>query len=263
MKPFLKWAGGKRRLVPQIRKLIPKTFARYHEPFLGGGALFFDMLPHNAFLSDSNAKLIAAYTGVRNNVNLVIDALKLFKNTSECYYKTREKNFNEGPLSQRAADFIYCNRLGFNGLYRENRKGEFNVPFGNYANPRICDEEGLRDASVALRGTNLLPLSFLDSSKFVEANDVWYADPPFVPIHEDGSFTAYTSKGFGIKDHIKLRDLALELRGRGAHVILSNSSAPLVYDLYEKHFKILEVKMPRSINSDGNSRDEVTELLIY
>lgn len=265
MKPFIKSAGGKRKLVNEIRQLIPVTYGRYHEPFLGGGALFFDMLPDGSILCDVNKNLVNSYTCVRNNVTQVIKRLKEFSNDEECYYRIRAKNFVNNDIFQSAAEYIYCNRVCFNGLHRENRSGQFNVPFGKYTNPTICDVDHLNEVSLALKKVyGIFPFRFEESAKLVKAGDVWYADPPYVPLSETSSFVEYTSSGFGLADQIRLRDTAVALREKGAHVILSNSSAKTVYELYKPYgFKIKEVKMARSVNADGDGRGKVTELLIY
>lgn len=261
MNPFLKFAGGKRRQVPIIKEYLPKTFNDYYEPFLGGGALFFDLCPKNAYLSDINTKLMCTYRMVRDKLPLVKGYLRKLVNTEDCYYRIRENNFEMGPETQRAAEFIYVNKVCFNGLYRENKSGQFNVSFGKYANPIICNDEMLNAASKALQGIRLSCGDFIQALDGVRKGSIVYLDPPYIPLTAT-SFTNYTSTGFGLNDHIRLRDYAATLRKRGVKVILSNSSSNLTKELYADWSR-QAISAPRSINSKGDERDNVTELLIY
>lgn len=263
-KPFVKWAGGKRKLVPAIREVMPKQFNYYYEPFVGGGALFFALEPKRAVLSDINLKLMNTFAGVRDDVGSVITALRKLKNNKTCYLRIRERNFECGTAAQRAAEFIYCNKIGFNGLYRVNRSGQFNVPFGRYENPTICDEDNLRAASRALQGVELLMRSFKAVEIHASAGDFVYFDPPYAPLSATSNFTAFDAEGFGDAEQTELRDVALKLKQRGVSVVLSNSSAPMIRELYSpRHWKIREVEQARAINSKSDRRGKVTELLIY
>jgi DNA adenine methylase len=266
--PFVKVTGGKRKLVPEILQVLPLTFGTYHEPFLGGGALFFALKPEKAILSDLNGKLINVYKVIRNDVDSLIRHLKKYKNSEKFYYKIRARNFDVGTPVERAADYIYCNRTGFNGMFRENRDGQFNIPFGSYANPTICDEVNLRNVSRALKGVTILHESFMKltdrGAKSPKADDLVYFDPPYEPISETSSFVGFTKAGFGREDQIKLRDLALTLKRKGVHVVLSHSSADYIRGLYSSpEFTITEVQAARAVNSDGAGRGKITELLIY
>jgi DNA adenine methylase len=269
-KPFIKWAGGKRKLIPQISELLPRSYNAYHEPFLGGGALFFALQPKpkQAYLCDINKHLIDTYLGVRNNINDVINKLSKnppYSNTRSAYNAIRYQysKHNHTSVNAVAADFIYLNKIGYNGLYRENSSGGFNVPFGRYENPTICDEETLRNASKELRGANIINASFIESSKFVMSGDLWYADPPYIPISTTSNFTTYSKDGFGPAQQIQLRDIAIELKNKGVHVILSNSSSKMTYELYSERFTIKEVMVKRAINSNPSKREAIKELLIY
>jgi len=263
-KPFVKWAGSKRRLVPLIRELMPKQFNVYHEPFVGGGALFFNTLPKHAELSDINAKLINTYFAIQKDVEAVIKALKPFRYDKAMYLRIRERNFAQGSGIQRAAEFIYCNRTCFNGLYRENSSGQFNVPFGQYTNPIICDEPNLRAASYALKGVGLHVEPFEKVLGRAKKGDFVYFDPPYAPISDTSDFTGFSKEGFGDEDQKRLRDVALALKARGVAVVVSNSSADIIRKLYgRREFTIREIKAARAINSVGDKRGAVTELLIY
>ncbi len=260
-RPFVKWAGGKRKLLRELTKYLPENIGTYHEPFIGGGALYFTLGHEPSIISDANAKLIAAYEAVRDNPDGVIEVLGTFTNTAECYYAVRARNFSVGSAAQRAAELIYTNRVGFNGMFRESAAGKFNIPFGRNKNPTICDEENLRAVSRTLHGTTIIHGDFAETLDRVKPGDFAYCDPPYVPVSETSSFTGYRAAGFGYSDQVRLRDVAIELKARGVHVLLSNSSAPLVFDLY-KDFEIHVVEAPRSINSKADRRGSVKEVLI-
>jgi DNA adenine methylase len=263
-RPFVKTVGGKRKLVPAIRELVPPSFNCYFEPFVGGGALFFDLLPERATLVDLNLKLIVVYRELRDHPEAVIAHLRTLENTRECFDRIRARNFDRGTLSERAAEYIFCNKVGFNGLYRENRSGQFNTPFGRYDNPTICDEENLRAVSAALQGVFLWSVDFHGVEQHVHEDDLVYFDPPYAPVSKTSNFVGYTRFSFTDEDQKNLRDLALRLkRDRGAHVILSNSCAPIIRELYAgPDWTVREVSAARSINSDAEKRGAVTELLI-
>lgn len=266
--PFVKWVGGKGRLMPQLSRLLPVGVSRMRhvEPFLGGGAFFFGQAPARARISDINPALINTYEVVRDDVETLILALRRLakKHSKEFYYEMRTR-YNRGGrrLSKlnRAALFIYMNKTCFNGLHRVNKKGEFNVPIGSYKNPRIVDEARLRAASFALSGAKLECTSFDALQEEARPGDFVYFDPPYVPLSATSNFTSYAEEGFGYEDQVRLRDLFAELDQRGCKVMLSNSSAQLVRDLYQD-FDQQEVYAPRAINRNANGRGPVAELVV-
>ncbi|MGA7123972.1 MAG: DNA adenine methylase [Polyangiaceae bacterium] len=261
-RPFLKWAGGKRQLLPSLLQRAPANPGRYFEPFVGGGALFFALRPKKAVLADVNERLIRTYKGVRKSVDEVIRLLRDYPHDPEFFYRFREKNIDDGTDAEVAAWFVYLNRTGFNGLYRVNRGNRFNVPFGRYANPTICDEPALRACSAALADADLRVQDFEAVVEKAKAGDFVYFDPPYVPLSTTSSFTAYTSRGFGDAEQTRLRDTALRLKERGVRVLLSNSSAPAVRKLYARGFTLSEVSATRLVNSKATARGAVVELLI-
>lgn len=271
MKPFLKWAGGKRQLLPELY-VVMRDFdskGHYYEPFVGGGALFFDMRATGwsgaATLGDSNKRLIRTYLGVRNDVEQVITSLKACKYEKKFFLRERARRIDDThDDAEVAAWFIYLNKAGFNGLYRVNRKNEFNVPFGRYTNPTICDEDNLRAASRALQKTKIVDWDFERCVKSAETGDLIYFDPPYTPVSATADFTAYTAVGFGDADHVRLRDCALALKRQGVHVILSNADCPAVRQMYKAAygFKVRAVEARRAINSDSTKRGKVGEVII-
>lgn len=261
-RPFVKWVGGKRQLLPHLLQHAPVDIGTYFELFIGGGALFFALRPPAAVLADVNVRLVRTYKGVRDHVNEVIDRLRTYPHDSEFFYKLREKNIDAASDADVAAWFIYLNKTGFNGLYRVNRANQFNVPFGRYKNPNICDETTLRACSAALAKTELLVADFEVVAAKAKKDDFVYFDPPYVPLSVTSSFTSYTSGGFGPSEQTRLRDTARKLKKRGVRILLSNSSAPFVRDLYTEGFKLVEVSATRSINSKASGRGAIAELLI-
>ena len=263
--PIIKFVGGKRQLLPELRKHVP-VFKRYFEPFVGGGALFFDLEPRVAFLGDQNSRLVMTYKGVRDHVEDVIALLKTYPYEKEFYLATRAKdidNFQKYGAIEVAAWFIYLNKSGFNGLYRVNKSGGFNVPFGRYDNPTICNEDVLRAASKTLQGVKLVMGDFEFTTAGARGGDFVFCDPPYVPVSATADFTAYTADGFTAADQIRLRDYARALAERGVHVVLSNSDTEPVRDLYSgKPFIIHEVQAKRSVNSNAAKRGKVGELII-
>ena len=261
-KPFLKWAGGKRQLLPHLAEHAPAKQFVYHEPFLGGGALFFHLQPKKAFLTDSNVRLIRTYQGVRDQVENVIDELSSFKHSKSFFQKMRARSIDGASDSEVAAWFIYLNRTSFNGLYRVNSKNVFNVPIGRYKNPTICNAELLRACSLALRSAVLSVADFSSVVDRVKRGHFVYLDPPYVPLTTTSHFTSYTSTGFGDADQVRLRDVATKLKKRGASVLISNSSAPRVHELY-RDFERKVLAARRNVNNRGDGRGPVPELLIY
>jgi DNA adenine methylase len=261
-RPFLKWAGGKRQLLTSLLQHAPSNPPRYFEPFVGGGALFFALRPRQAVLADVNKRLIRAYKGVRGSVGKVIRLLQSYPHDSTFFYRFREADVDDGTDAEVAAWFIYLNKTGFNGLYRVNRDNRFNVPFGRYANPKICDEPALRACSAALAQADLRVDDFEAVVERAKRDDFVYFDPPYVPLSTTSSFTSYTSLGFGDAEQRRLRDTARRLKERGVRVLLSNSSAPSVRKLYAKGFELAEVSATRVVNSKVTARGAVVELLI-
>jgi DNA adenine methylase len=266
-KPFLKWVGGKRQILPELMRHVPAKFARYHEPFLGGGALFFHLRRQRsfpAFLTDSNARLIRTYRGIQHDVEGVIRLLTEHaqKHGRTFFHKVRDRrDVDSATMTDVAAWLIYLNRTAYNGLYRVNSHNIFNVPFGKYANPTICDVENLRACSAALKDAELDPLRFESVLDRARPGDFVYFDPPYRPVTITANFTTYTSDGFNDADQARLRDVALLLKKRGVHVLLSNSNAPLIEELY-KGFEKFRVGARRSVNSDPTGRGLVQELII-
>jgi DNA adenine methylase len=269
-RPFLKWCGGKSKLVPELLKLAPASYRIYHEPFIGGGALFFALKPKTAVISDANERLIRTYRAIRDNVFNLVGALHAYEDAykasclSQSFYYAVRNTENVDAMSNVdvAAWFIFLNKTCFNGLYRVNASGKFNVPQGKFSSPpTICDSENLFACSEALQNIEIKHAGFYSSYGAVQYDDFWYADPPYVPLSGTSDFTSYTSDGFGLNDQATLRDTAALLKQRGAHVLLSNSSAPLVRDLYAG-FEIHEIYARRNINSKGDGRGAVKELLI-
>jgi DNA adenine methylase len=264
-KPFLKWVGSKRFLLPEILRRLPKKMNAYYEPFLGGGAVFFALAAEGRFkkavLSDANAELVATYNALADEVDAVIERLHEHVYDKTHYYAVRAHEPRSLPA--KAARMIYLNRTCFNGLYRVNQKGHFNVPFGRYTNPTICDEGNLRAVSKVLKskGVSVLVADFVDAVKKAHEGDVVYFDPPYVPLSTTSDFTTFTKGGFGTADQVRLRDCFKSLEERGVHVLLSNSDAPMVRELY-KGFRVSKVKAPRRVNSKGNKRGDVGELII-
>ena len=265
-KPFLKWAGGKRQLISQMDHYFPKEFNKYIESFVGGGAIFFYLLPKKSILIDINDDLINTYKIIRNNISELIELLRKHKNEREYYYNIRHADrnsntFNDWPDIQKASRTIYMNRCCYNGLYRVNSKGHFNVPFGKYKNPKFCDEINLKAVHYALQNTCLVNGSFEKCLDYAEKGDFVYLDPPYVPISESANFTSYTKENFGKNDQIKLFEVFKILDERGCKVMLSNSYSEFTLDLY-KDYRINTLRAKRSINSDPNNRGEIKELLI-
>jgi len=272
-KPFVKWVGGKRQLLQQFRDMSlfpPRDFDsnkhKYFEPFVGGGAVFFETLSHKAFLSDVNDELVRTYNVIKDDVDNLIASLKTHKHDKEYYYQIREIDPNTISDVEVASRFIFLNRAGFNGLYRVNRSGKFNVPFGDNKNPLICDEVNLRKVSRALEGVQINKEDYKTVLKRAKKGDFVYFDPPYHPVSKTSAFTSYTSTGFGEKEQIELRDTFMELHRRGCFVMLSNSDTPFINKIYseieDKDITIHKVKAGRAINSKGSGRGKVSEVLV-
>ncbi len=265
--PFLKWVGGKRYLLNQIDVFIPNDFDTYIEPFLGGGALFFYLLPKKAVLIDNNPDLINAYQVIKENVEDLIRSLKKHKNKKEYFYKIRSvdrnlEEYNKWSDVEKASRTIYLNRCCYNGLYRVNKKGQFNTPFGKYKNPTFCDRENLLTVHKVLQEVEIILGSFESCLKHAEKGDFVYFDPPYHPLSDTANFTSYTKENFGKHSQEKILNIFKTLDERGCKLMLSNSYNEFILELYhEYHMEIVKAK--RSINSDPSKRGEIRELLIF
>jgi DNA adenine methylase len=264
--PFIKWAGGKGRLLAQLLPLLPAGVdrMRHVEPFLGGGAMFFARRPKRALLCDINQALVGTYQLVRDRAEDVIEHLGSLarRHSSERYYDVRERyNAGEGDEAERAAMFVYLNKTCFNGLYRVNRKGRFNVPAGRYAKPRILDPATLLAASHVLRKADVRCSGFEDLLALARPGDFVYLDPPYEPVSRTASFTSYARDGFSQVDQERLRDVYATLDGRGCKLMLSNSDVPFTRELY-RNFQIDVVAAPRAINSNARGRGVVSEIVV-
>lgn len=261
-RPFLKWAGGKGQLLSQYEPFFPQNFTTYYEPFLGGGAIFFRLSPRHAVLTDINPELVNVYCCVRDRVENLIKLLEQHQrfHGPEYYYQVRSQPGQTAV--ERAARFIYLNKTCFNGLYRENSKGQFNVPIGRYKDPRICHPELLRSVSQALRHTQIAEAKFDAVLQFAHSNrDFVYFDPPYYPISLTSRFTEYNRYAFNEAEQIRLRDTFAELAQRGVKVMLSNSDCDFIRDLY-RDFPIYTITASRSINSNARKRGKITEVLV-
>lgn len=266
-RPFLKWAGGKGQILAELRARLPARFGAYHEPFMGGGALFFALQREGLlrekriFLSDINAELVDAYCAVRDRVADVIAVLSTHRYDKEYYYQIRAQSPADLSLPERVARTIYLNRAGFNGLYRVNSKGDFNVPFGRYSNPLICDEKNLMSVSAALRDAVILREPFERVLARAQPGDLVYFDPPYVPLSTTANFVAYAKTGFSLDDHERLAQVFSELAGRGVFTVLSNSDTPWVRERYQG-FRLDAIQARRSINSKEERRGPVGEMIV-
>lgn len=277
--PFVKWAGGKGQLLTELNKMIPSQFNTYFEPFLGGGAIFFYLVSRgakfdNAYLSDTNIELISAYKAIKVNPKGVIELLQIYdieykkypsysQQQKEYYFRLRNAR-NKIKLSsdvEIAARLIALNRTCFNGLYRVNRRGEFNVPPGKYKNPLICDSSNLENVSNALARATILAEDYKNVTQNAQKGDFIYFDPPYQPLNDTSYFTAYTTDGFDNTDQLQLAKVFRELNSRGCLLLLSNSNTPFIRDLYPD-FRVKEVDAQRAINCKGSKRAGHKELLI-
>ena len=269
LQPFTKWTGGKRQLLGELRSYMPETYGRYFEPFVGGGALFFDLAPEQAVINDFNEELINAYRQIKNNPAELINLLiKHKENNSKDYYLALRSADRDGRISrmtgvERAARILYMLRVDFNGLYRVNSKNQFNVPYGRYKNPKIVDVDLLYQISEYLNENDveILQTDFAEAVKDAETGDFVYFDPPYIPLNETSSFTSYTHEGFSYEEQVRLRDTFKELTERGVYAMLSNSSSPLVEELY-KDFNIYFVEAQRTNGAKSSSRGKISEIIV-
>lgn len=296
VRPFLKWAGGKRQLLPELRRFYPARFETYYEPFVGSGAVFFDLYNsgrlagRRVVLADQNADLVGCYGMVRDRTALVIRHLARLARGHQGdprahYYLVRDRRFNParraivtagGQVSRRytpalAAMLIYLNRTGFNGLFRLNAQGAFNVPAGRYSNPQICDADNLRRVAAALTETkaNIREARFDAVLARARPGDFLYFDPPYAPVSRTSLFTSYTAGGFSLDDQRRLQQVVVELARRGCHVLVSNSTAPEIAELYDGNpeaaaagLRAYRVPARRAINSDATRRGSIEEYVI-
>ncbi|MFW9895267.1 MAG: DNA adenine methylase [Candidatus Thorarchaeota archaeon] len=265
-RPFLKWAGGKRQLISQMNKYFPKNINKYIEPFVGGGAVLFYLKPETSVIIDVNEELINCYKIIKNNVKELIKLLKTHKNEKNYYYKIRaldrdKEKYNKLSNVEKASRLIYLNRCCYNGLYRVNSKGEFNVPFGKYKDPNFCDEENLFAASKVLKNVKIIHGSFEICLDYARKGDFIYFDPPYHPISKTSSFTSYTKENFGKDSQQKLFEVFKILDDRGCKLMLSNSDNEYIQNLY-KDFKIIILGARRAINCNAERRGNINVLLI-
>lgn len=267
-RPFLKWAGGKRQLLPLILPLIPKNFKRYFEPFVGGGAVFLRLQPACAVINDVNSELINCYEVIARQADELLAAANAHPNTSEHYYHIREMDrsaqFSQLSAVERAARLLYLNKTCYNGLFRVNSRGEFNVPFGAYKNPVIADPAVILAINTYLNKSDITYRrgDFAAAIADAKLGDFVYFDPPYHPISNTASFTGYSLHGFGGMEQQRLRQTFDQLTERGIKALLSNSDTPYIRELY-KNYKIREVHARRAINSIASKRGMVNELLIF
>jgi DNA adenine methylase len=270
-RPILKWAGGKSRLVPMILSRLPNEIGTYYEPFVGGAAVFFALAAEKRFkravLGDKNRDLIDVYKGVKADVGAVIALLRDYtrRHSQETYYQTRELDPQSLDLAERAARLIYLNKTGYNGLYRVNRSGQFNVPFGRYENPTICNEPRLHAAAEVLRsrGVSIKVADFERCTARAEPGDAVYFDPPYVPLTKTANFTGYHNEAFGAEQHQRLADTFADLTRRKVAAVLSNSGSKETRRLYEGDgIDVTRVLVSRPINSKSTARGAVAELIV-
>jgi DNA adenine methylase len=264
--PFLKWAGGKRQLLGHIEALLPERIDTYFEPFLGGAAVFFRLAAGRRFrravLADANPELVNCYQAIRDDVDGVITELHGYRNNRAMYYRVRGRDPTKLSPTARAARLIYLNRCGYNGLYRVNSSGQFNVPFGSYRHPVICDEPRLQAASAALRNVEIGCDDFANTLETVGRRDFVYLDPPYVPLSATSSFTAYAARDFGTSDQQRLANMLRAFGRRKVPALLSNSDCRTTRELYRDFDRIDRVPARRAINSVGHGRGPVDEILV-
>ena len=289
-KPFIKWVGGKGQLLPEINKLYPielgKNINKYAEIFLGGGAVLFDILSKykldEVYISDKNLELINTYKSIRDNVDILIKSLKemeeqyipLNNEDRKIYYYEKREEYNSLKINsemnniEKAILFIFLNKTCFNGLYRVNKKGKFNVPMGAYKKPKICDEENLKNVSLTLRNVKIVYADYRKSEKFIDDKTFVYIDPPYRPLNITSSFTSYTENDFNDKEQIELAEYINVLNKKGAKIVISNSDPKNndiddnFFDKLYKNYNINRVKATRMLNSNASLRGAINELLI-
>jgi DNA adenine methylase len=271
LQPFLKWAGGKRQLVPVIRQYIPSRFKIYFEPFVGAGAVLFDLQPVTSLINDANTELINCYRVIKESPDELIELARQHQNREDYYYRVRsldrDPTFKNLSPVERASRIIFLNKTCYNGLFRVNSQGQFNVPFGKYSNPVIVDEIVIRAVSHYLN-SNQVQISNDDFESALSSagrNDFVYLDPPYDPLSDTSSFTGYNLNSFGREEQLRLRKVYDDLTSRGCKLLLSNSATEFIRELYSdnKKYSIFEVEATRNINSVASSRGKISELLIH
>lgn len=272
LQPFLKWAGGKRQLLPTIAKFIPTKYTEYYEPFVGAGAVLFSLQPQECTINDTNSELINCYQVIKEHPEELLALCQQHQenNSKEYYYKLREQDrqddFKDRSSIARAARIIYLNKTCFNGLFRVNRQGQFNVPYGKYKNPTIAEPSVIRAISNYLKRSQVRILNGDFERAVAEAKEgaFIYFDPPYHPLSPTSSFTGYSTNGFGEDEQVRLKQLCDRLTARGCQVLISNSAAPFIKDLYkDPRYEIVEVKAGRAINSVSSQRGKINELVIF
>lgn len=266
--PIVKWVGGKRQLLNEIEKYIPKKISTYYEPFVGGAAVLFHIQPKSAVINDLNSDLISTYTVVKDDVLALIDSLDKHENNSEYFYNIRDldrdkEDYKKLTVLEKASRLIYLNKTCYNGLFRVNSSGQFNTPFGNYKKPNIVNEAVLKAVNKYFKEADVKMLSgdFEIAVQTATSGDFVYFDPPYDPVSDTSNFTGYNEGGFNREEQKRLKKLCDSLNEKGVKFLLSNSATEFIKDLYSD-YKIDYVKAKRSINSNGNKRGEVDEVLI-
>lgn len=266
--PVVKWVGGKRQIIGQINKYVPKKFSTYYEPFLGGGAVLFELQPVQAVVNDINSELINIYEVIRDDVEALIEDLKRHRNEADYFYQIRELDRDKDIYSkmarvQRASRIIFLNKTCYNGLFRVNKAGEFNTPFGNYKNPNFVNEVTLRAVSNYFNQARITFTcrDFGEVLKGVRKGAFVYLDPPYDPVSDTASFTGYDKGGFGREEQIRLKNACDNLNQKGIKFLLSNSATDFIKDLYQE-YRIEVVQAKRPINSKPNRRGEIDEVLV-
>ena len=269
LRPILKWVGGKRQLLSSIRPLVPQEYDTYYEPFIGGGAVLFDLQPEKAVINDSNTELINVYECIRDHPADLVKLLKehAVNNSSEYFYEIRsqdrERGYAQRPAQERAARIIYLNKTCYNGLYRVNSAGQFNTPYGRYAHPNIVNKELIEAMSTYLQGQiTILNEDYQTALAAADEHSFVYLDPPYMPISSSAYFTGYTEGGFGYEEQKRLKETCDDLRKRKVHFLESNSDCDDIRKLYSE-YDITTVKAKRSVNSKANKRGAIKEVLIH
>ncbi len=270
-KPFVKWLGGKTKLLPQLTDLLPESYNKYYEPFVGGGALFFSLKPARAVINDLNPHLINLYIQVRDNLDVLLEQVEELLDIyldlepderSDFFYEKREEfNKRTDDDVRGAVLFLFLNKTCYNGVYRENAGGKFNVPFGRRATTTLHELDSIKQASKVLKGASIFKGSYEEVLVKATTGDLVYLDPPYVPLSSTSNFTQYIGANFGNSEHVKLRDLFKELDQRGCYLMMSNSDTTIVRDLYEG-FNFTEVLADRAVNCKTYGRGRITELVI-
>ena len=266
--PVVKWVGGKRQILDEIKKYVPQNISTYYEPFVGGGAVLFELQPNKAVVNDINADLINLYQVIKDNVDDLIEDLRKHRNEEKYFYKVRERDRNKEVYSsltpvEKASRIIFLNKTCYNGLFRVNRAGEFNSPFGNYKNPNIVNEATLRAVGSYLNKANVTfyCLDFEEVLKGVKGGSFVYLDPPYDPVSSTASFTGYDKGGFDRDEQVRLKNTCDMLNKKGVKFLLSNSATEFITELY-KDYKIEIVQAKRAINSNPDKRGEIDEVLV-